>query len=179
MRVVKACQRDLKLIGDILDAKLMGGSGTKNSQLNVMKANSTWDVEYRSVVDNGRGHSLVVDLPKGEGGTDTGPTALELAAMSLAGCVTTIFKMIAIKRHFEFDSFRVQLDCEKANDAVTITRVTGTAELTTRASEPDAQTILNLTLKTCSVGAFFRKAGIPVYLDLRLKKSERDLRAKQ
>ena len=136
-----------------------------------MKANSIWDIEYKSVVDNGRGHRLVLDLPREEGGSDTGPTALELAAMSLAGCITTIFKMIAIKRHFKFDSLKVQLDCEKANDAVTINKVTGTAELMTPASESDAQTILNLTLKTCSVGAFFNKAGIPVYLDLRVKKS--------
>lgn len=135
-----------------------------------MKAISTWDVEYKSVVDNGRGHRLVVDLPKEEGGNDTGPTALELAAMSLAGCITTIFKMIAVKRNFEFDSLKVQLDCEKAKDAATITKVTGTAELMTQASEFDAQTILNLTLKTCSVGVFFNKAGVPVYLDLRLKK---------
>jgi putative redox protein len=138
-------------------------------RLNVMQANSIWDVGYKSIVDNGRGHSLVVDLPKEEGGSDTGPTALELAAMSLAGCITTIFKMIAVRRHFEFDSLKVQLDCEKADDAVTITKVKGTAELMTRASESDAQTILNLTLKTCSVGAFFKEAGIPVYLDLRLK----------
>ena len=135
-----------------------------------MKANATWDADYRSVVDNGRGHSLVVDLPKAEGGTDTGPTALELAAMSLAGCITTIFKMIAVKRKFEFGSLKVQLECEKANDAVTIGKITGVAELVTLAPESEAQTILNLTLKTCSVGAFFKEAGIPVYLDLRLKK---------
>ena len=134
-----------------------------------MKANSILNAEYKSVVDNGRGHSLVVDLPREEGGSDTGPTALELAAMSLAGCITTIFKLIAVKRDFKFDSVKVQLDCEKAIDAVTISKVTGTAELVTHGSESDAQTILNLTLKTCSVGAFFNKAGIPVYLDLRVK----------
>ena len=138
--------------------------------MNVMKANATWDADYRSVVDNGRGHSLVVDLPKAEGGTDTGPTALELAAMSLAGCITTIFKMIAVKRKFEFGSLKVQLECEEANDAVTIAKITGVAELMTLAPESEAQTILNLTLKTCSVGAFFKEAGIPVYLELRLKK---------
>lgn len=138
--------------------------------MNVMKANATWDADYRSVVDNGRGHSLVVDLPKAEGGTDTGPTALELAAMSLAGCITTIFKMIAVKRKFEFGSLKVRLECEEANDAVTIGKISGVAELMTLAPETEAQTILNLTLKTCSVGAFFKEAGIPVYLDLRLRK---------
>lgn len=135
-----------------------------------MKANSTLDFGYKSIVENGRGHSLVVDLPRDEGGSDMGPTALELAGMSLAGCITTIYKMIAAKRHFEFNSLKVELDCEKTDDAVTITRVSGTADLTTSGSESEAQTILNLTLKTCSVGAFFDKAGIPVYLDLRVKR---------
>ena len=138
--------------------------------LNDMKANSTLDAGYRSVVDDGRGHSLIVDLPKEEGGTDTGPTALELAAMSLAGCITTIFKMIAVKRHLEFSALKVELDCEKANDDITITKIKGTAEIVTSASDTEAQTILNLTLKTCSVGAFFKEAGIPVYLDLRVKR---------
>ena len=138
--------------------------------LNDMKANSTLDAGYRSVVDDGRGHSLIVDLPKEEGGTDTGPTALELAAMSLAGCITTIFKMIAVKRHLGFSALKVELDCEKANDDITITKIKGTAEIVTMASETEAQTILNLTLKTCSVGAFFKEAGIPVYLDLRVKR---------
>jgi len=151
-----------------LNAKIIG-KWREYSRLNLMKANSILDAEYKSVVDNGRGHSLVVDLPREEGGSDTGPTALELAAMSLAGCITTIFKLIAVKRDFKFDSVKVQLDCEKAIDAVTISKVTGTAELVTHGSESDAQTILNLTLKTCSVGAFFNKAGIPVYLDLRVK----------
>ena len=134
-----------------------------------MKANSILEGEYKSLVDNGRGHTLIVDLPKEEGGSNMGPTALELAGMSLAGCITTIFKLIALKRNFKFDSLKVQLDCEKAMDAVTISKVTGTAELTTHGSESDAQTVLNLTLKTCSVGAFFNKAGIPVYLDLRVR----------
>jgi len=157
------------LIGtNTLNAKIIG-KWREYSRLNLMKANSILDAEYKSVVDNGRGHSLVVDLPREEGGSDTGPTALELAAMSLAGCITTIFKLIAVKRDFKFDSVKVQLDCEKAIDAVTISKVTGTAELVTHGSESDAQTILNLTLKTCSVGAFFNKAGIPVYLDLRVK----------
>ncbi|MDK2463414.1 MAG: osmotically inducible protein C, partial [Candidatus Korarchaeota archaeon] len=60
-----------------------------------MRARSKLVEGFRSVIDDGRGHSVVTDLPKDMGGTDTAPTALELAVMALAGCITTIFAMVA------------------------------------------------------------------------------------
>ena len=71
-----------------------------------MKAKSVWIDGYRSVVDNGRGHSVIVDLPLEQNGANTAPTAVELTAMSLAGCVTTIFKVVAVKRKFDFKGAR-------------------------------------------------------------------------
>ncbi|HDD56549.1 MAG TPA: OsmC family peroxiredoxin, partial [Nitrososphaeria archaeon] len=38
----------------------------------VMKARSIWIGKYRSVLDNLRGHSVVVDLPPAKNGEDTG-----------------------------------------------------------------------------------------------------------
>ena len=46
--------------------------------------------DLRVAVDTGTAHSVCLDLPP-ELGTDMGPTALELAVMSLSGCFTTIF----------------------------------------------------------------------------------------
>lgn len=40
--------------------------------------------DLRIAVDNGRAHSVCLDLPP-ELGTDMGPTALELGVMSYAG----------------------------------------------------------------------------------------------
>ena len=56
-----------------------------------MKAKSILTEGYRSVINDSRGHEIITDMPESNNGNDTGPTALELTVMSLAGCITTIF----------------------------------------------------------------------------------------
>ena len=132
-------------------------------------------------MDNGRGHSLIVDLPSDRGGANTAPTAIELAAMSLSGCVMTIFKEVAVKRKFDFKALKVDLEAEKPKETSTITKVTstitkvtstitkvtstitkvtGNVEITTSAEEQDARTVFRLALDICPVGELFVKAGI-------------------
>jgi putative redox protein len=125
-----------------------------------MKIKSVWIDTYRSVVDNGRGHSVIVDLPPDQNGVNTGATTLELAAMSLAGCVTTIFKVVAVKRKFEFKALKVELEADKPKEADTITNVTGNVEIVTDADEAEARTVFNLTMGSCPVGALFVRAGL-------------------
>lgn len=50
---------------------------------------------FQSVVDNSRHHGVVQDLPEAKSGDDLGPTALELAGMALAGCISTIWAKVA------------------------------------------------------------------------------------
>jgi len=59
--------------------------------MSTIKAKSTLLENSRSIVDNQRSHSIVCDLAAPAGGTDTGPTALELSLMALADCGVTIF----------------------------------------------------------------------------------------
>jgi putative redox protein len=136
-----------------------------------MKATSVWIDGYRSVVDNGRGHSVIVDIPLEQNGADTGATALELAVMSLAGCVTTIFKILALKRSFEFRGLKVELEAEKPKEANTITKVTGNVEIITSAEEAEARTIFRLTEEICPVGVLFAKAGLKPEWQVTVKKS--------
>ena len=89
-----------------------------------MEANVVWIEGYKSVLDNGRGHSVTVDLPPESGGTDVGPTGLELAIMALAGCATTIFKLVAAKRKLTYESLKISLNAEKPKTASTITERT-------------------------------------------------------
>ncbi|MHA1367288.1 MAG: OsmC family protein [Candidatus Heimdallarchaeota archaeon] len=56
---------------------------------------------FQGVVDNGRTHTVVVDLPKNIEGEDLGPTALELAVMAYSGCIGTIFAKIAKKMRLD------------------------------------------------------------------------------
>ena len=62
--------------------------------MGVMKSRAKWVENSKNYVDDGRGHGTVLDLPSGD---DTGPTALELSVMSYAGCIVTIFKLVAEK----------------------------------------------------------------------------------
>ena len=135
-----------------------------------MKATAVWLGGWQSVLDDGRGHSTVVDIPLDDGGMNTGPTPLELSVMALAGCITTIFKLIADKRRFNYKAFRVDLEAEKPEDAPTITDLKGKMELVTDSEEKEAQTILRLTVDTCPVGIIFHRAGIKLDWALTVKK---------
>jgi len=135
-----------------------------------MKATSEWAGGYKTLLDDGRGHSVTVDLPIEDEGENKGPTALELCIMSMAGCISTIFRTIADKRKFVYKAFKVELEAEKG--AVTVTSVKGKMEIVTEASEKEAQTVLRLTVDTCPVGVIFNKAGIKLEYELTVKKPQ-------
>jgi len=120
----------------------------------------------RSVIDNGRGHSLVTDLPPKLGGSDTGPTALELVVMGLAGCVTTIFSIVAKKNKFDYESLEVLVEAEKPDDQLTITSAKVEVKLRSSAPRSEAEKVLRLTMQNCPVGALLEKAGINIELKL-------------
>jgi len=59
-----------------------------------------------------RDHNLTVDETPDLGGTDTGPTPLELLAASLAGCVAVTVEMYADRKGWEVG--KVEVDVEYA-----------------------------------------------------------------
>jgi putative redox protein len=127
-----------------------------------MQALGTWAGGYRTVLEDGRTHSVTVDLPRDEGGESMGTSALELAVLALAGCVTTIFALVARRRHLSFQGMSIALEAERPDGAPTIARVRGTLRLRTEAPQDEVATALRLTLRTCPVGVLFEKAGVPV-----------------
>lgn len=127
-----------------------------------MQAIGTWAGGYRTTLNDGRTHAVTVDLPRDEGGESAGPSALELAVLSLAGCITTIFAIVARKRRLTFDRMSIGLEAERPEGAPTITHVRGTFRLHTKASDQEVATVLQLTMRTCPVGVLFHNAGIPV-----------------
>jgi len=52
---------------------------------------------FQLIADNTRGYSVVLDLGTTSGGTDTGPSALELAIMSLADCAVNYLLTFATR----------------------------------------------------------------------------------
>jgi len=55
-------------------------------------------------------HTMHIDQPKGVGGTDTGPSPLDYCLMSLAGCISTIARIIAEQRRMELRGITVTVD---------------------------------------------------------------------
>jgi len=117
---------------------------------------------FRSIIDNDRGHSIIVDLPKERGGTNTGATALELAIMALAGCITTVYSLIAKKMRAEIEDLNVIVKAERPDGEATITKVEIEVKVKSRAPREMLSKMLNLTLKNCPVGALFEKAGVKI-----------------
>jgi putative redox protein len=57
-----------------------------------------------------RGHKLVIDQPANAGGTDTGPTPLELLFTSLAGCIGAIGRIVAMQQRIELRGMDIRVE---------------------------------------------------------------------
>lgn len=127
-----------------------------------MQAFATWKGGFETMLEDDRAHSVVVDLPADEGGRSAGPSALDLALMSLAGCISTYFLLIGRKRHVEFQGLRVALEAERGEAPRTFSRIRGSVRVHTRAETSDVEAVVRLALSTCPVGALFDEARVPV-----------------
>ena len=135
-----------------------------------MRARSKLVEGFRSVIDDGRGHTVVTDLPKDMGGMDTAPTALELAVMALAGCITTIFAMVAKGKGLSFEGMEVIVDAEKPKGERTITSGKIRGIVTSSESEERVRKIWEDTLKICPVGVLFKEACVEFETELEVKR---------
>jgi len=127
-----------------------------------MKSKSLWTRQFQSVVDNGRNHSLVIDLPDAKGGSNSGPTALELCVMSFSGCVGTIFAMVAEKMRITYDKMEVEVEADQKEGAPTVTHVHFLFSIRTFDEQQKVEKCLEHTLNTCPVGLLFKQAGVTI-----------------
>jgi len=138
----------------------------------VQKLHSTAKLvkDLRITVDDGRAHSVCLDLPP-ELGTDMGPTALELGVMSYAGCFATIFALTAKKMRMPLKDLEVKLEAVKSEDIGTITEAKFDILVKMDASEEKIQRIFKLTLENCPVGKLFERAGVKTNYNLRIEQN--------
>jgi uncharacterized OsmC-like protein len=125
--------------------------------------------DFRIAVDDGRAHSVCVDLPP-DMGTDRGPTALELGVMSFAGCVATIFVLMARKTRVKISDLEIMMKAEKPEGAKTVTKVWYTVVVRSGESEDRVKRVFDLTRANCPVGLLFEKAGVEVGYELEISK---------
>lgn len=119
----------------------------------------------RIVVDDGRAHSVCLDLPP-ELGTDRGPTALELGVMSYAGCIATIFALMAKKMRVPLKDLQVKMEAVKSEDVGTITEASFDIIVKADVPEDRIRRIFELTMENCPVGKLFEKAGVKTSYNL-------------
>ena len=57
-----------------------------------------------------RGHKIVIDQPANAGGADGGPTPLELVFASLAGCIGTIGRIVAMQKRIDLRGMDIKVE---------------------------------------------------------------------
>ena len=121
-----------------------------------IKAKAKWIENVRSVVDNSRTHSVVCNLSSPAGGSDSGPTALELALMALADCGVTIFADVCKKSNIEIGNVDVVVEAEKSPDSPVITGVTMKVNVSAKARKELLEGAWRRTEANCPVLSIFK-----------------------
>lgn len=71
-----------------------------------VKVESNLDSKFK-IESDVRGHSITVDQPANAGGSDAGPTPLEYLMISLAGCIGSIARIIAMQKKLEIRGMKI------------------------------------------------------------------------
>jgi len=119
----------------------------------------------RSIGDNSRTHTIVCDLPVSKGGTDMGPTALEIAVIALADCAVTIYADVAKRSNVEITNLEAVAEAEKPEGSPTITGVKLKIKVSGKASERLLRAVWRRTEENCPVLRIFREP-IPIEAEL-------------
>lgn len=65
-----------------------------------------------------RGHKIIMDQPVNVAGTDTGATSLELVLVSLAGCIGTIGRIVAMQQRIALRGMEIKVEGELDTDGL-------------------------------------------------------------
>src|SRR4030042_6008408 len=122
-----------------------------------IKAKAKLVENVRSVVDNSRTHSVVCDLATAAGGSDSGPTALELSLMALADCGVTIFADICKKSNIEPGKVDVVVEADKSPDSPIITGETMKVNVSAKARKELIEAAWRRTGANCPVLLIFKE----------------------
>jgi uncharacterized OsmC-like protein len=129
-----------------------------------IKAKATWIENVHSKVDNQRTHHIDCDLSTAAGGTDCGPTALELSLMALADCGVTIFADVCKKSNIELGKLEVTVEADKSPDSPMISGVTMKVNASSKARKELLDAAWRRTEATCPV-LFIFKEPVPVKVE--------------
>ena len=130
-----------------------------------IKATAKWVENVQSIADNTRGHSMVLDLGTAKGGDNTGPSALELAIMSLADCAVTIFADVCKQSNVEISKMEVIAEADKPADSPKLNGVDLKITVTSKARKQKLDAVWRRTEANCPVVYIF-KESIPINIEV-------------
>ncbi|MCL5876196.1 MAG: OsmC family protein [Candidatus Bathyarchaeota archaeon] len=119
----------------------------------------------RLVTENNRGHSVICDLSEAAGGTNAGPTPLELSLMSLAGCGVIIYADVCKNSKIDPGQIEVKVEAEKPANSPVLSGVTMKVNIKSKMRKGLVEAAWRRTEASCPV-LFEFKEQIPVKVEV-------------
>ncbi len=136
-----------------------------------LKGNAKLIENVRLVTDNGRGHSVICDLSEASGGTNAGPTPLELALMALAGCGVIIYADVCKNSKIDPGNINISVEAEKTANSPTLSGVSMKVNIASKARKALVEAAWRRTEAGCPV-LFVYKESVPVKVEVEVKTAE-------
>ena len=133
-----------------------------------LKANAKLLENVRLETDNNRGHRVICDLSEAAGGTNAGPTPLELALMALAGCGVIIYADVCKNSKVNPGKIEIVVEAEKSGNSPTLTGVTMKVNIDSPARKGLVEAAWRRTEANCPV-MFVYKEAVPVKVETQIK----------
>lgn len=125
-----------------------------------MQAVATWRKGHEFLLEDGRAHAVLIDLPPEEGGASAGTTAVELSLLALAGSLASTFVGLARKRRLDFSGLTIVLEGDPPSPPASSGGIHGTLRLRTRAGRDEVDAVLRAAVDISPVGRIFREAHV-------------------
>jgi uncharacterized OsmC-like protein len=129
-----------------------------------LKGNAKLLENVKLVTDNGRGHSVVCDLSEAGGGTNAGPSPLELALMALAGCGVIIYAEVCKNSKIDPGDIDIAVEAEKTPNSPVISNVSMKVNIKSKARRGLVEAAWRRTESVCPV-LFVYKEAVPVKIE--------------
>ena len=133
-----------------------------------LKANAKLLENVRLETDNGRGHKVICDLSEAAGGTNAGPSPLELALMALAGCGVIIYADVCKNSKIDPGKIEINVEAEKSGSSPTLSGVTMKVKIDSPARRGLVEAAWRRTEANCPV-LFVYKETVPVNVETQIK----------
>jgi putative redox protein len=132
-----------------------------------LKANAKLLENVRLETNNGRGHKVICDLSEASGGTNAGPTPLELALMALAGCGAIIFADVCKNSKIDPGKVEIAIEAEKSPNSPMLTGVNMKVNIASKARKALVEAAWRRTEANCPV-LYVYKESVPVKVEAQI-----------